>query len=756
MPDYEIKIWNASNLDLEANEWTRRAYASKSPVFLAEYFRWTVLQQYGGIYLDADCEILSGAILHGLIEDLYSSSEYDAFFGVEERSNGHPTAQTIAAKPESDLISFMKNMYDNSLSGPLWHWREERGLIGPQLMSLYFRDRGVNIEDGGFFKNLDDPQVAARCKVYPQQYFSPKFSLLGETINFKAEETCVYHMFANANVDYSSNPKFEKARERPLTFAEYQLALSSAQDFPRHYKAVEFQTKVGKYDEQSLVADGDDGVLSYGPYITLEEGEYVANFTLAVESMKGTVEFYVTAESGAQRLAHESLEIRSPGPIVVPINFAVLNGKQNNIEFVIMSIGVERIRFDGLLLENVSGLAHGNSLEGMKNVHPAMKVIHRIYFGFDGKPDPFETYLQTWIDNLPGYKIMKWDASNLPMNANAYVRRLYDERDHAFLSDYFRWHVLREHGGIYLDADVEVYNGKIFNEIVEELEQSKDFDAVIGIDEIGGGWYTAHSVASKPGSDLSRFMCNVYDHFGNFTVWRKKGFYFWAPQLVALYFANNGHNVQGMGASPGLLHEQIVARVKILPQPYFSPISPGGDASQPFKLNGLADITCLCHHFACSWHDDDSFYVQHSKRAGGQTGVLLSSIINESRVMRFDASSSSLSSAISSKKDGGIPTVFQSGILVYGPYVSLDPGTYRVVFHLDDLVELAGVSADVVCQGGTSTIANRSFTSGETLDNAIELSFEIDTRVADLECRLIVSTKSSFIFRCLQIILVGS
>ena len=122
-----------------------------------------------------------------------------------------------------------------------------------------------------------------------------------------------------------------------------------------------------------------------------------------------------------------------------------------------------------------------------------------------------------------------------------------------------------------LDADVEVVNGALFRQLVEELEMADTFDAFIGIDEKVGGWYTAHSMASKPGSNLARFMCNVYENFNAFTIWRKKGFYFWAPQLVGLYFANQAHNVPGMGTSPNLTSPIVAAGVKIYPQDWFSP-----------------------------------------------------------------------------------------------------------------------------------------------------------------------------------------
>ena len=60
----------------------------------------------------------------------------------------------------------------------------------------------------------------------------------------------------------------------------------------------------------------------------------------------------------------------------------------------------------------------------------------------------------------------------------------------------------REYGGAYLDADVEIVNGAIFRKLIDQLEESPECDAFIGIDEKAGGWYTAHSMASKPGSRI--------------------------------------------------------------------------------------------------------------------------------------------------------------------------------------------------------------------------------------------------------------
>ena len=108
-----------------------------------------------------------------------------------------------------------------------------------------------------------------------------------------------------------------------------------------------------------------------------------------------------------------------------------------------------------------------------KASNSSLKILHRIYFGFDGKPDPYIGYLKTWQEKLPDFEIRHWNADNLPIAACHFSRMMYELRDHAFLSDYFRWWVLREHGGVYLDADIEIVNGIIFRNLVEELEVKK-------------------------------------------------------------------------------------------------------------------------------------------------------------------------------------------------------------------------------------------------------------------------------------------
>lgn len=262
----------------------------------------------------------------------------------------------------------------------------------------------------------------------------------------------------------------------------------------------------------------------------------------------------------------------------------------------------------------------------------SLKKLHRIYFGFDGKPDPYMDYLETWTKELPDYEICHWNSTNLPLDNCYYSKLMYELKDHAFLSDYFRWWVLKQYGGIYLDADIEIVNGKLFNKIIEELENDNKIHSFIGIDNKNDGWYTGHSMACKKNSELSSFMCEVYEGLGHISFWRRKIFYFMAPQMTALYFAKNGHHVDGMGTTPRLETPIVVSGVKIYPQEWFSPITPSVENGVgSFIINSYTDNTCVCHHFSCSWHDDNSVYKNNSIAIEGKRKLMLLDEIIQSK-----------------------------------------------------------------------------------------------------------------------------
>lgn len=84
------------------------------------------------------------------------------------------------------------------------------------------------------------------------------------------------------------------------------------------------------------------------------------------------------------------------------------------------------------------------------------KIIHYVWLGKEKMPRNFKKCLRSWEKFCPDYKIIRWDESNLNLDNYAYVKDAINSKKYAFASDVIRLEKVYEHGGIYLDVDVEL------------------------------------------------------------------------------------------------------------------------------------------------------------------------------------------------------------------------------------------------------------------------------------------------------------
>ena len=100
-PDYEIIQWNEDNFDVTKNRYCKEAYESKKWAFVSDYVRLKVLNDFGGIYMDADVEMCKS------FGDLLHLSAWSGF----ESDNSIPTG-TLASCKNSEWISYLLSYYD--------------------------------------------------------------------------------------------------------------------------------------------------------------------------------------------------------------------------------------------------------------------------------------------------------------------------------------------------------------------------------------------------------------------------------------------------------------------------------------------------------------------------------------------------------------------------------------------------------------------------------------------------------------------
>lgn len=84
------------------------------------------------------------------------------------------------------------------------------------------------------------------------------------------------------------------------------------------------------------------------------------------------------------------------------------------------------------------------------------KIIHYCWFGRGQLPALAKKCIKSWKKYCPDYEIICWNEDNFDLTQNRYVREAYEAKKWAFVSDVARLQILADHGGIYLDTDVEL------------------------------------------------------------------------------------------------------------------------------------------------------------------------------------------------------------------------------------------------------------------------------------------------------------
>lgn len=84
------------------------------------------------------------------------------------------------------------------------------------------------------------------------------------------------------------------------------------------------------------------------------------------------------------------------------------------------------------------------------------KVIHYCWFGNNPLPDEAKKCIESWKKYCKDYKIVEWNETNYDINKCEFIKKAYENKKWAFVSDYARLDIIYENGGIYLDTDVEI------------------------------------------------------------------------------------------------------------------------------------------------------------------------------------------------------------------------------------------------------------------------------------------------------------
>ncbi len=109
-PDYEIKRWDESTFDVNSCDYVREAYEAKKWAFVSDYVRLYVLYESGGIYMDADVEVV------GSLDEIL---QFEAVSGFENDTD-IPTG-LIASRKGMPMLGELLSEYEGE------HFLEDDG-----------------------------------------------------------------------------------------------------------------------------------------------------------------------------------------------------------------------------------------------------------------------------------------------------------------------------------------------------------------------------------------------------------------------------------------------------------------------------------------------------------------------------------------------------------------------------------------------------------------------------------------------------
>lgn len=166
---YEIKEWNKHNFPYQDFLWTKEAFSQKKWAFVTDFFRLWVLDNFGGIYLDADVTV-TGTFDAFLNQPLFIGTEFT------DQIAAHVIGSVKGHLFIHHCLQYYNNRHFIKPNGAL-DMRPLPNIITKIFISQYRYDGVLVCFDGKPYK-IDD------MTIYPDSYF---------TINIYDGNNVCYH-----------------------------------------------------------------------------------------------------------------------------------------------------------------------------------------------------------------------------------------------------------------------------------------------------------------------------------------------------------------------------------------------------------------------------------------------------------------------------------------------------------------------------------------------------------------------------------
>ena len=179
-PGFEIRRCDESVFDVNCCEWTRKAYAAKKYAFVADYARFRMLNDFGGVYMDLGSELL---------KDITVRVETDSpFSAIEELSCTVNTGLIAAVPPRNPVVASVLARYESM------NFSDEAEFLYANTVNEMLTSE---LEKYGFVRE-DKYQKVSGWTLLPSCYFNPVYGFGGYHIK---KNTYSVHRYSGSWVE---------------------------------------------------------------------------------------------------------------------------------------------------------------------------------------------------------------------------------------------------------------------------------------------------------------------------------------------------------------------------------------------------------------------------------------------------------------------------------------------------------------------------------------------------------------------------
>lgn len=240
------------------------------------------------------------------------------------------------------------------------------------------------------------------------------------------------------------------------------------------------------------------------------------------------------------------------------------------------------------------------------------KIIHYCWFGGNPLPEEAKKCIESWQRCFPGYIIKEWNENNFDLTSCDYVKEAYRSKKWAFVSDYARFKIIYENGGLYFDTDVEAL--KSFDDILEHggfmgQEDGIALTTLNNKEELNKPCFVVNpglGIAAKAGLSIYKELIDYY-HTLHFI---KNG-----VMDTTTICTHTTNILKKHGYNENISSIQKIQGVTIYPPEYFCPQN-----CDTGELN-ITNNTHSIHHYSASWHSFLEKIIIRIERCNNRTGM---------------------------------------------------------------------------------------------------------------------------------------